>query len=106
LFFSKKAFMRMKSLKMNMSVLALLLGVSAATFAAVNKSADRKWGLRSNGQFVDVTSQSQGNQYLCSGLTNTCTEMYPEGVNPNDQENDQFPGVAEATDIISGNFSN
>jgi hypothetical protein len=96
----------MKNLKVNLGALALLLGISAASFGAIHRSADHKWGLQSNGEYIEVTGQSQGPDYRCTGDENVCTETYPEGVDPNDQDNDTFPGVAEPTAIVSGNFSN
>jgi len=94
----------MKKLKVSLSALALLVGIGAA-FATTSKRSneDRRWGLNSSGQYIEVGSEDV---YDCLPGGPVCTATYPTDVNPNDQENDGHSGIAEPTSIEPGTFLN
>ena len=77
--------MRMKSLQVKLSVLAVILGMGGA-FATVQHRAfsDRKWSFDpSSGQYQDITGQTQGIEYDCDLASSVCTATYPQGQDPN-----------------------
>jgi hypothetical protein len=77
--------MCMKSLKVKLAMLAMVIGLGSA-FATVKHHAlsDRKWSRdASSGQYQDITGQTQGIEYDCDLASSVCTATYPEGQNPN-----------------------
>lgn len=98
----------MKHLKVSISAMALILGMSAAFATAGHRNLDdKKWGVnRSTGMYEDITGQSEDTEYECNSDEGICTETFPSDVNPNDQANDQHPGVALPTSRVSGEFVN
>lgn len=97
----------MKNLRISMSAMALILGMSAAfaTTASNHRSGTKTWGLnQSTGMYEDVTGQEEGLDFECRSGVTTCTEEYAEDVNPNDQANDQHPGTASPISVETGRF--
>ncbi|OOQ59993.1 DUF6520 family protein [Mucilaginibacter pedocola] len=97
----------MKNLKVKMAALALILGTGAA-FASVTPKPflNKKWGLnRSTGQYVEVTGQTKGADYTCTGVSETCTAQFPSDVDPNNQAGDAHPGTVAGTNIEPGIFA-
>ena len=77
--------MRMKSLQVKLSVLAVILGMGGA-FATVQHRAfsDRKWSYDAvQHQYTDITGQQVGTDYNCDPGSSVCTATYPQGQNPN-----------------------
>ncbi|MFA6082772.1 DUF6520 family protein [Mucilaginibacter sp.] len=69
----------MKRLKINLAVIAILLGTGAAYATNFHKDATVFWGKRANGTYVIADSND-----LCNNLTPpVCKAEYPEGQNPN-----------------------
>ncbi|NCD69096.1 hypothetical protein [Mucilaginibacter agri] len=94
----------MKNVSFKMGLLAVAIGGTFALSTSA-RTLDRKWGLNSStGMYTDLTGKIQGTNYRCDASANTCTESYPSDVNPNDQANDQHPGVAEPTASTEGTF--
>ena len=91
----------MKNLRLKMAVAALVLGVGSAMATAHNPFANRTWAKDSLGHYSDVTGQA----YDCTPGTQVCTEDYPTGVNPNNQSTDSYPGIAQPSNVILGNFA-
>jgi hypothetical protein len=94
----------MKNLKVKMSLLALVLGASAA-FATVqhHQSTDRKWSLdETSGVYTEVTGQLEGIDYTCSESQDVCTETYPAAVDPNN--NPEGPNHVAPISSESGLF--
>lgn len=76
--------MRMKSLKVKLSVLALILGMGAAFATAKHLGPNHKWSRDPiSGAYTDITGQQQGIDYACDEASSVCTAVYPEGQNPN-----------------------
>ena len=95
----------MKNLKVKLSFLALLLGVSSA-FAGMSQQrfANRKWTKDpSTGIYNPVTGQ-KGTDYLCSESANNCTETYPETIDPNTNPAVGQPGHVNPTSVELGDF--
>lgn len=100
-----------KLFKTNLLVLAMLFAIGTAFAFKIEKSnsTDQKWANMS-GSYINVTGLEQSDEetvrdYSCTGLETICTEEYPAGVNPNDQENDSFPGTALPTNQIFGVYN-
>jgi hypothetical protein len=91
----------MKKLKVSLAAMAVVLGLGSAlvTSAAPKPFANKTWGKLANGTYVDVTGQTQGIQYDCTGVTGTCTATYPAAQNPNSNP-------ASPLSIVAGTFSN
>ena len=95
----------MKNLKLNLSAIALLLGVGSALATSHHSFANRKWGRdRVTGIYTEVTGMTPPD-YKCASSTNICTEEYPADVDPNNQAGDQHPGTALPSNTVLGNFS-
>ena len=95
----------MKNLRIKLSVLALILGLGSAFATIKPQFAIKRWTQDPQSlTYTDITAL--GDNYECSESTNLCTVEYPEGVNPNDQEHDAYPGTAPASNQVSGDFSN
>jgi hypothetical protein len=96
----------MKNLKVKMAAMALLIGTGAA-FASVAPKAftNKKWGLdRATGLYIDVTGETKGVGYSCTGVSETCTAQFPSDVDPNNQAGDAHPGTVAGTNIEPGVF--
>jgi hypothetical protein len=105
-FLKLKAICIMKNLKVKMAAMALLIGTGAA-FASVAPKAftNKKWGLdRATGLYIDVTGETKGVGYSCTGVSETCTAQFPSDVDPNNQAGDAHPGTVAGTNIEPGVF--
>jgi hypothetical protein len=74
----------MKNFKLTLSVAALALGLGSAvmTSAAPSGFANKSWGHRADGSYVDLTGVNP-NTYSCSESDNICIAVYPSTQNPN-----------------------
>lgn len=70
----------MKSIKLNFAAIAFLLGTGVAV-ASTAQRADVKWHFNGN-SYSEVT----GN-YRCNDSDQSCTRTYPQGQNPNINQN-------------------
>lgn len=96
----------MKNLKIKLAILAILMGVSAAFATAPHRAfANQKWGRdAATGLYLNITGQSKGIDYTCTGSSAVCTAVYPQGVDPNDQDHDAYPGTAAPVSTELGAF--
>lgn len=93
----------MKKLKINFSVLALISGLTLAFATQSFKSeTDLKYRLDESTGVWSPESGTKGDQYGCELSSDICTARFPVGVNPNDQENDSYPGIAQPSDVEDG----
>jgi len=75
----------MNRLKIKLSVLAVILGISGA-FATMQHRGldDQKWSRNPiSGVYTNITGEQQGPDYHCTESTDVCTATYPEGQDPN-----------------------
>jgi hypothetical protein len=75
----------MKSLKIKLSALAVILAVSGAFATRQPKHfAAHTWGRDAvSGQYTDITGEKEGTDYNCDPGTDVCTATYPAGQDPN-----------------------
>jgi len=74
----------MKKFKVNLALLAVLLGTGAA-FASTHKAANSGnvlWGLKSDG----VTWAQTTTGASCTHAAQVCKEYFPQGQDPNDDD--------------------
>jgi hypothetical protein len=94
----------MKNLKVKLSVLALILGMSTAFAGLQHKRFGiQKWTEDAGGAYSPVTG-TKGIDYLCSESANHCTETYPDTVNPNTNPPLGEQGHVEPTSVELGDF--
>jgi hypothetical protein len=96
----------MKNLKIKLSALMILVGTGAALATVRHtRTTDHKWSRNpSSSVYTDITGQEVGSDYRCLDAAQICTATYPEGVNPNDQSSDAYPGTALPSSTESGLF--
>ena len=89
----------MKNLKSKLAAMAMILGLGSAlvTSAAPRNMANKTWGHRANGTYVDLTGKTE-DDYDCTGSTNVCTAVYPSTQDPNSDP-------ANPISTIPGQFS-
>lgn len=90
----------------------LAIGTQSA-FTNARTLTNKVWGyefIPANGsipahyEYVDLTGLEIEEDYNCDISENLCTEEYPELVNPNDQANDAYPGIATPVNRVDGDF--
>jgi hypothetical protein len=96
----------MKTLKINFVAAIAILGllfafISESSYSNISTS---KYELNESSGVWTPVSGTQGIDYECRESVNTCTAMFPSQVNPNDQENDAYPGTADPSDIVEGDY--
>ncbi|WP_219124113.1 hypothetical protein [Mucilaginibacter sp. 21P] len=67
-----------------MAAVAMILGVGSALISAAAPShfANKVWGHRSDGSYVDLTGKTPAD-YSCTSSSAVCTATYPQNQNPN-----------------------
>jgi hypothetical protein len=93
----------MKNLKVQMSMLALVLGIGTA-FATVHPvgTGTKKWSRNHTSGVYTELPPSQS--YSCLDASTICTATYPDDVNPNNQAGDAHPGIVQPTSFETGDF--
>jgi hypothetical protein len=91
----------MKSLKVSLSALAILLGLGSALLtSAAPHFSNKTWGRDPlTGVYTEVTGQHQGSDYTCKSAITVCTAVYPATQNPNADPSNPISTVL-------GDFSN
>jgi hypothetical protein len=87
----------MKNLKSKLVAAAMLIGLGSAMLsqAAPGRFANKTWGKRTSGVYVDLTGHST-DEYSCTGSSGVCTAVYPTTQNPNTDASNPIsiqPGV-------------
>jgi hypothetical protein len=92
----------MKNLRFKFATAALVLGVGSAMATTHHAFATRIWGYdQSSHQYIDVATTPG---YLCEFSTKVCTVEYPAAVNPNNQATDTYPGTAQPSATVLGDY--
>ncbi|MES2063577.1 MAG: DUF6520 family protein [Bacteroidota bacterium] len=87
----------MKNLRLKLAVAALVLGLGSAMATTHHAFANKSWGHRTDGSYVDLTGVNP-NRYSCAESEETCIAVYPATQNPN-------TNPANPVSIIFGTFS-
>ncbi len=90
-------------------ILAGGIGFAEARHEVAKRQAMPKWA-NDSGTWVNVTGQQQSGggvirDYRCTSSETTCTAEFPEGVNPNDQDHDSYPGTASPSNVVLGVYA-
>jgi hypothetical protein len=81
----------MKRIKMNLAVIAVLLGTGAAFASKAPRQDNIAWGKLSNGTYVVADAND-----TCTGASGLCKAVYPSGQDPNSDPSNPISTTAGA----------